>query len=327
MKDKLLVICGPTATQKTALALKLAKEFNGELVSADSRQVYRGMDIGTGKDIDYENRLSNVDYRDLEYKNKKYRVAPYDFEGVNVWMYDVVNPDEEFSVSHYECLATKVIADILSRGKLPILVGGTGLYIKAIVTGIPTNSIPRNDALRNELQSLSRSELQQRLQKIDSSEWSQLNNSDKNNPRRLIRKIEIAASNQSEKKNPKTTSYDVLSVGLTAAKETLKQKITDRVNKREEQGIVKEIESLLKRGYSFDLPAFNTLGYKEWKEYLQEPTESNKAQALREWTHGEVLYAKRQMTWFKKQPDIHWYAVDSNDTLMSVRKLVSKWYT
>src|SRR5687767_6639381 len=122
---KLLVICGPTATGKSSLAFKLARKFNGELISADSRQVYIGMDIGTGKEWG---------------------------EGVEIWGYDLVDPDKEFSVAQYLRFATKKISDIEKRGKLPILVGGTGLYIKGVVDGIPTVDVPRNKKLREILE-------------------------------------------------------------------------------------------------------------------------------------------------------------------------------
>ena len=148
---KILIVCGPTATGKTALASQLAKKFDGELISADSRQVYRGMDVVTGKDR----------------------------PDVPIWLYDVVNPDEEFSVSHWIKLARRAINDISKRGKLPIIVGGTGLYIHALLHPLETITIPPDRALREQLQEQSVKELQQMLTR------GSMNNSDWNNPRRL----------------------------------------------------------------------------------------------------------------------------------------------
>lgn len=173
--NKLLVICGPTATGKTALAARLAKKFNGELVSADSRQVYRGNDLETNKE------------------------RP---EGVRIWLYDVADQGEEFSVSHWVRLAREAIFDIRKRGKLPIVVGGTGLYIKALLDPFETIDIPPNIALREKNLSV------QELQKMTTR--GVMNDSDWNNPRRLLRKIEIAG-----KSLVRTQSEDALIIGLT----------------------------------------------------------------------------------------------------------------
>ena len=169
---KLLVICGPTATGKTALALHLSKVFSskgrpssgwdGEVLSADSRQVYKMMDIGTGKDLP-----KNVRYKmsDIRYKNKP--IGYYILSGVKIWGHDLVDPKEEFSVSHFVTIANNISQAISDRGKLPILVGGTGLYIKGVVDGIPTINIPRNIKLRKELEKKEASELYDMVIKIN----------------------------------------------------------------------------------------------------------------------------------------------------------------
>jgi tRNA dimethylallyltransferase len=259
--DKLLVICGPTATGKTALAAALAKKFNGELISADSRQVYRGMDLVTGKDR----------------------------PDVPIWLYDIVNPDEEFSVSHWVKLARAAIHDIQKRKKLPIIIGGTGLYIHALLDPFETIDIPPNKKLREELQKLSVLELQQMTTR------DTMNNSDWNNPRRLVRKIEIAAG---MKKNvQKETYYDPLLIGLTAPLPVLDARIDTRFQERVKQGMDKEAEALLKK-YSKDLPSMSAIGL------------------------NEHAYARRQLTWFKKQQGIHWFDCASPSLLADVIYLI-----
>lgn len=185
MEHKLLVICGPTATGKTALGIYLAKKFEGELVSADSRQVYKGMDIGTGKDLPGNSKL--------EIRNSKLG-GSYKVAGVPIWGYDLISPKEEFSVARYIKIAGKIIKDIWERDKLPILAGGTGLYIKGVVDGIPTAFIPKNIALRESLGKRGVRELFEILAEMDAVKAASLNISDKKNPRRLVRAIEIASS-------------------------------------------------------------------------------------------------------------------------------------
>lgn len=338
--EPLLVICGPTATGKTKLALQLAKEFNGEIVSADSRQIYRGMDIGTGKDT-LENRKKKIEKRIVEFKSKQYELIPYEINDTNVWMYDVVNPDEEFSVSHYVHLATQVIEDMHKRNKLPILVGGTGLYIKALLDGVETIDIPRNEELRKKLENKSLEELQQILTRQSSLAFESMNNSDRNNPRRLVRKIEILSAHLEKAEAPtsgvshgtpdveevRKPVYNHLSIGLTAPIETVSTNITTRVKERVDQGIIQEIQMLLDRGYSWQLPSLDTFGYKEWKQYFDNPNEETKQKAIEEWTRDEIGYVKKQMTWFNKQKNIQWYDVSQETYANKVKKAVTLWYT
>lgn len=198
---KLLVICGTTATGKTALAAKLTKQFNGELISADSRQVYRGNDLETNKER----------------------------PDVPIWLYDVVDPGEEFSVAHWLKLARVAVGDILRRGKLPIVVGGSGLYIHALIHPFETVDIPPDENFRK--RNLTLQELQHMTPR------GSMNDSDWNNPRRLIRKIEIAKS--PVKKNI-FLPYDALIIGLTAPLPVLYKRIDDHVQERIRAGMNKE---------------------------------------------------------------------------------------
>lgn len=293
--NKLLVIAGPTATGKTNLALEIAREFQGEVISADSRQVYRGMDIGTGKDG----------------------------KGV-VHLYDVVNPDEEFSVAHFLRLAVPMIYKIQRKNALPIVVGGTGLYIKALVEGIDTVNIPRNESLRSRLANASVEELQQMVPK---SVLEMMNNSDRNNPRRLIRKIEIMQENQNRHIEYRRQSFDTLQIGLIADEEYLSERIIQRVMDRVHKGIIEEIQQLLGMGYTWDLPAMNTIGYKEWKRYMESPSDEHKNEAIASWIRHEIQYAKRQLVWFKKQQNIQWFSVDHQGYKEDVKRIIHMWYT
>lgn len=336
MCTKLLIVCGPTATGKTALALGLAKKFNGELVSADSRQVYRGMDIGTGKDLPRNAKCQILNAK-WHFRNKVYNVPKYHIDGVDVWMYDVVRPDEEFSVAHYQSLATYVIEDIRKRSKLPIVVGGTGFYFASLLSPIETSHIPPNKTLRKRLQQMSLVELQERLQKEYPSFWDAMNVSDRQNARRIIRKIEIAEYKRQEdaktirqKDNNTIRQEDVLMVGLTAPYPVLYKRIDERVEKRVRNGIVGEIAALLKKGYSWDLPSMSGLGYCEWKAYFDMShvtCHMSQKDITQRWKWDEHGYARRQMAWFKKMKGICWIDISLAGWQEKVETTVRKWYT
>ena len=188
--NKLLFIVGPTATGKTALALSLAKKFGGELISADSRQVYRGMDIGTGKDLPSNSELRIMNY-ELGIRSKKLKIGYRKRDEVPIWLVDIVEPDYVFNVGEYKHLAGEIIQDIQARKKLPIVVGGTGLYVRALLRPWDEIFIPPNAILRRKLDKLTVEELQIELKKITAEKFESMNHSDQNNPRRLIRAIEI----------------------------------------------------------------------------------------------------------------------------------------
>ena len=283
--NKLLVVCGPTATGKTALAMKLAKHWNGELVNADSRQVYKGLDALTGKDRS---------------------------DDVPVWLYDVVQPGTEFSVAHFVRLAQSAIADIHKRKKLPIVVGGTGFYLAALTTGIDSLAVPPNPALRKAFHAASLESLQQELQRIDSGRWERMNESDQKNPRRLIRAIEVWQSTTYIP--PAPPRNDVLWIGLTASPTILQQRIGKRVAERFDKAV-----SEVRDGLPPILGAASLLSFSRG--------ESTKEEALRKWVLAEFQYAKRQMTWFKKQKEIQWFDVSDTRYSEAVAACVTAWYT
>ncbi|MEK7113015.1 MAG: tRNA (adenosine(37)-N6)-dimethylallyltransferase MiaA [Patescibacteria group bacterium] len=311
--QKLLVICGPTATGKTALAVKLAKKLGGEIISADSRQVYKGMDIGTGKDLP---------------KNAEKNEGYYLIKAVRVWGYDLVDPKKDFSVANYVRFARKVVGEVGGRMKLPILVGGTGLYIQGVVDGIPTADVPKNENLRKNLIGKSPEELFEILAQQDPIRAASLNASDRKNPRRLIRAIEIAQrklqTGRELDKSFASKDYSTLFVGLTAPKEYLLGKIDERVEARVEAGVEEEIRKLLERGVSWEDQAMTALGYRQWKEYFDKG--KTKEKVISEWKNEERKYAKRQITWFKRDGRINWFNITRPSWDKKVEKLVKKWY-
>ena len=319
---KLLIICGPTATGKTGLALHLAKEFNGELVSADSRQVYKDLDIGTGKDLPKSSK-----FREQSLKLPGY----YEIEGVKVWGYDLVSPKKEFSVGQYIKVANKVIENIWSRKKLPILVGGTGFYIKGIVDGISTALIPKNKAVRKSLERRNIKELFNTLAQLAPIRAGSMNISDRKNPRRLVRAIEVAQWRLKSGAKTKIEKDDLgsqaltLFIGLTGPKNFLYQRIKKRIKTRLKQGVEGEVEKLLESGVSWKNQSMDSLGYKQWKGYFERKI--TKEKVVRRWEREECKYSKRQITWFKKDKRINWFNIKDSSWQKSVEKLVKKWYS
>ena len=303
MTNKLLVICGQTGTGKTSLAIFLAKKFNGELISADSRQVYKGLNIGTGKDL-------------KEIERSK----------IKIWGYDLVDPKKNFSVGNYIRFAQKATFDIQKRGKLPILVGGTGLFIKGVIDGIPTAFVPRNLKLRKNLGEKDAGELFEILAQLDPIKAGSMNRSDKLNPRRLIRGIEVVTWGL-ERKTPrlfKKPKYELLVIGLQASLGSLSNKIEKRVDKRIKDGVEAEIKKLISSGISWDSQSMTSLGYRQWRDYFEKKV--TKEEVINNWKKEELRYAKRQLAWFKKDVRINWFDSQDGNLYKKVEELVKKWY-
>jgi len=314
--NNLLVICGPTATGKTSLGIKLAKKYKGEIVSADSRQVYRGMDIITGKDI-----------KDGKWEmSREMGLGRWAVDEVPVWLLDLVNPDQKFNVADYYELAWKVIPDIWERGKLPIIVGGTGFYIKALLEGIGTMGVEPDWELRKKMQSFKVSELQKILMELDPGRSRRMNESDRKNPRRLVRSIEVAKNRESLIANRESSKiFDSLIIGLMAANEVLYQRIDKRVEERVRMGAEEEVRKLLSDGYNWENSVMGvTLGYREWQGYFEK--KESKEEVIKKWQFAEHDYAGRQMTWFRKMTQINWFSIESNFK-EEVEKKVETWYS
>ncbi len=334
MINKLLVICGPTAVGKTSTGIKLAKKFDGEIISADSRQVYKGMDIGTGKDIKKSSKF-NVQ------SSKKHDIGNYKINSVSVWLLDMAEPDCQVTVADWLAGAKKVVAIIRKKNKLPIVVGGTGFYIKALVDGIETIGIPPDEELRRQLNKLSVKDLQKRLKQLAPKVYQQLNKSDRHNPHRLIRKIEIAKAKAKSQhhglsRSTGLLSDDVLKVGLKAPRKFIYQRIDQRVEKRLKNGLLEEVKFLANK-YGWDAPGMNTLAYKEFKPLFTEVSigihgfDKCSPQALRgvleRWKYDEHAYARRQMTWYKKDKDINWFDITKDQWFDDLIKMVNNWYS
>ncbi len=278
-RQKILVILGPTATGKSDLAIKLAKKYRGEVISADSRQVYKGLDIGTGK------------------------ITEKEMQGVHHWLIDVVSPKKTFTVADWKKLSEEKIAIMKKRSKLPIICGGTGFYIQSIVDGLVLPEVPPDIKLRKKLETKSLEELVSMLKKLDPE---RLKNIDQKNPVRLIRAIEIAKSlGKVPKIKMEKSQYDFLQIGLDLPEEDLKKKIYNRLKKRINSGMIEEISSLHKKGLSWD--RMNELGleYRYIAQYLQKKI--SKDQMIEKLNTEIYKYSKRQKTWFKRDKNIKWF--------------------
>lgn len=325
--NKVLVIIGPTAMGKTDLALILAKKFNGELVSCDSRQVYTGLDIGTGKmpGIDVSHQSSAIR---LQKGYWEINGLPAGRQGVKIWMYDVVNPKVQYNVADYVKDAQKAVEDITKRGKLPILVGGTGLYLKALLEGLPNLSIPVDEELRKELTFLTKEQLQDKLQNLDKKRWENLNQSDKQNPRRLIRAIELILSTKNTRltiNDQRLTNFNTLKIGLTASRERLYQRVDQSVLRRLENGMLKEAEKLNKQGLTLKRMRQLGLEYGVLADYLEGKIKDK--QELIKILQGKIHgFVRRQLTWFKREKDVNWIDITIKNYLVGMERLVRKWY-
>lgn len=313
-KAKIIVILGTTASGKTKLAVDLARQFNGEIISADSRQVYRGLDIGSGKDLaEYGEKENSPLERGARASaragwangsNKLKIFVPYH-------LIDVADPKERFSVAEYQRQAFAAIEDILKRGKLPIIVGGSGQYLEAVVENYQLTEVKPDENLRNDLEDKSADELFEILQNKNKVFAEKLNNSDKNNKRRLVRYLEVF-NNVAPKyqiPNTKYTAYDFFLLGLTFPKEILAERIHKRlIDRLENENMIQEVSDLHdKIGLSWERLEEFGLEYKYISQYLQEKFDYDQMVELID--KASLQFAKKQMTWFKrweKKRKINW---------------------
>ncbi len=288
-KNKIIAIVGPTSSGKTSLGVALAAEFNGEIVSADSRQVYRGMDIGTGKDLGEYEIESRIKNQELRIKKIPYHLI------------DVAEPNEEFSLADFQKLAYAAIDDILKRGKLPIIVGGSGLYMQAIIDGYQLPDAKPNRELREKLEKETAKQLYDDLKEINPVFAGKLNNSDKNNKRRLIRYLEIAGDKKQKPKllAPSAKKYNSLILGLTRGKEELHKRIYKRLIERlEKEDMIGEVDRLHNQGVSWQRLEKFGLEYKFIAWHLQEKIDYD--EMVDKLFLAIKQFSKRQLTWFKR---------------------------
>lgn len=273
----LIVILGPTASGKTDLAIKLAKKFKGEIISADSRQIYKGMDIGTGKTTN------------IKSPTKQH-------------LQNLIKPNQQYNVAVYKKGVIKIIKSIQKREKIPFLVGGTGLYISAVVDNIDFPQVAPQTRLREKLEKKTLKELFKTYKSLDPRGAKFI---DKDNKRRLVRAIEVCIVTkkpfwtQRQKKEP---LFDILQIGIELSKKELKKRIEKRVKKMIKRGLEKEVKYLVKKcGWT---PPLLTIGYQEWKDYFEGKIDKDEVEKLI--IQHTIQFAKRQMTWFKKDKRVHW---------------------
>ncbi|OGD68348.1 tRNA (adenosine(37)-N6)-dimethylallyltransferase MiaA [Candidatus Campbellbacteria bacterium RIFCSPLOWO2_01_FULL_34_15] len=298
MKDKIIVVLGPTASGKSDLAVELAKKFNGEIISADSRQVYKGLDIGSGK------------------------ITKKEMKNIPHYLLDVVSPKSVFTIAQFKKNTDKIIRDILKKRKTPIIAGGTGFYIQSIVDNIVLPEVKPNLKLRKELEKKSVDELAKILKKMDKNRAEEI---DLKNPRRLIRAIEIATElgkvpKLSTNSNPVAVGgeYDVLQIGIKTDDDILKERIAKRFEKRVKAGIVKEAEDLHKNGLSWKRMKEIGLAHKYISLHLQ--GKMTKDEMIENSIREEWQYAKRQKTWFKRDKRIECFGLEEKNKIFAKTK-------
>lgn len=289
---KLVVIFAPTASGKSDLAIRIAKERNGEIVSADSRQIYRGMNIGTAKEPLDKKQTGFTP--DKEVNNLYYGLV----KGIPHYMIDVKNPNQKYTLAIFQKDANKVIRNIIKRDKLPILIGGTGLYIQAITQNLKIPEAKPNLKIRERLNHKSLEELGNLYKEIDPIGYKSI---DLKNKRRLIRAIEVTKATKvsySQQAKKGKIQYEIEKIDIEIPRKKLYQRINQRVEGMIDGGLIEEVRKLIKK-YPKDLPAFSGIGYKEIIQYLN--SEINKEDAIELIKRNSRRYAKRQLTWMRRE--------------------------
>jgi tRNA dimethylallyltransferase len=319
---KLIVIAGPTASGKSDMAIRLARRFNGEIISADSRQVYRGMDIGTGKVTRDQVRSKNAESRSQKLRHSAFANS-YFSGGIRHHLLDVASPARQYTVAHFTRDARRAIRDIVRRGKLPIICGGTGFWIDALVYGQSIPDVKPDAKLRKRFGKLSAEHLFKMLRKLDPVRAATI---DRHNPVRLIRALEIVyATGKPVPQRTDSTPYDVLYTGVSRPLPELKRRIEKRLDVRLKSGMVAEVRRLHELGVSWKRLESFGLEYRHLAKYLQGKYEvrsknaevksgtssfairTSPFQAMRSALLADIIaYAKRQLTWWRKNTDIHW---------------------
>ncbi len=290
-KNNLFVLIGPTAIGKTSISIKLAENMNGEIISADSMQIYKFMNVGTAK-------ITNDEMKSIPH-----------------YMIDIIYPDEEFTVANFRDRANQLIIDINKRNKLPMVVGGTGLYINSLVYDLTFTKVAPNFDIRNRLESLEEKYgskyLHQELEKIDSISAERINPNDK---KRIIRALEIyevtgrTMSEYNKDFRKPREDNNLIMIGLNMERSILYDRINQRVDIMIQGGLIEEVKNLIAMGYNKELVSMQGIGYKEIIMYLEGDISLNDSIELIK--QGTRNYAKRQLTWFKRDNRIKWVEVD-----------------
>lgn len=288
--NKVLIILGQTAVGKSKLAMELAKKLNGEIISADSMQVYKGMDIGTAKPSRQE--LSQVSHH----------------------LIDMINPDQTWSVSDFVAQTKTIIEEIISRGKLPIIVGGTGLYLNALIEGYAFPLIEANPEIRKKLEGEAKSfgseHLYEKLKRTDPDAAAKIHFNDAKRIIRALEVIEVTGKpmSRAQTKNENSLPYELVIVGLEMDRKRLYEKIEARVDQMLAAGLIDEVRKLIKDGYDDKLSSMQAIGYKEVAGHLQgKYFYDEMVGILKQNTRN---FAKRQMTWFRRFKNVKWFDVE-----------------
>lgn len=286
--EKVIIIVGPTAVGKTNLSIKLAKKLKSEIISGDSMQVYKGMDIGTGK------------------------VTEEEMDQIPHHMLDILTPDRPFSVADYQKYVQNKISELNQRSTIPLIVGGSGLYIQAVLYDYIFSEQKRDETRTNQLEARMETEgnlaLYEELQKVDPEQAEKIH---PNNKRRVIRALEVYQATEKtlserQSEQSKTSKYDYYIIGLKMDREALYEKINKRVDSMIKNGLIEEVQHLYAQGYEHT-QAMKAIGYKELIPYIK--GEADLASAVELLKRNSRRYAKRQYTWFKNQMNIHWYDI------------------
>lgn len=278
-KEKIIVIVGPTASGKTAFSVHLAKEIRGEIISADSRQIYRGLDLGTGK------------------------VTNEEMDGIPHHLLDIKDPNETYSAAQFTLDATAAIQEILAHGTVPIIVGGTFFYIESLLGRMPLPEVPANEALRAELEAHSAEEVFALLEAKDPRRAAAI---DRHNKRRVIRALEIVGALGTVPENmPQESPYEVHIIGIDVPKEELHERIASRLRARIEAGMIEEAKRLYAAGLSYARMDALGLEYRYLAKYLQD--EMTKEKMIEKLETEIRHFAKRQMTWLRDMESVTWY--------------------
>lgn len=310
--NKIYIVLGPTSSGKTSLSLKLAKDFNGEIISADSRQTYKHMDLGTGKLPITSGAGNKVPFE----KNNTYWIL----DGITIWGYDMVSPNDFFSGYDFALFSLNKAREILNRGKNVFLVGGTGFYIDLFTKNVSPSEIEPNFELRKELEKLSLIELQTKLTSLNKKEFEKI---DTNNPVRLIRAIEKSLG---VKKNSNPLPYldniEFIYIGLKAENKFLFDRADIWVETMWENGLVDEVKNLLSLGFE-NSPKLKGLVYKSVLDFLSPTnvlTEEQIKQLIKYDLHS---YIRRQLTYFKRNKNIQWFDISAGDYVKNIYNLIN----
>ena len=291
MTNKIIVIVGPTAVGKTYVSVELAKKLNTEIISADSMQIYRGMDVGTAKITEEEK------------------------QGINHYMIDIVDPDEDYSVSDFKRDAEKTIDRILLENKSPIIVGGSGLYVNSLIYSLDFGKAKSNETIRKYYTAYykkhGKDALYEKLMKVDPESTEKIH---KNNVKRVIRALEVfdltgkKFSQLNTDIRKESDKYDCILIGLSMERKLLYNRINQRVDEMLSKGLLEEVRGLLDKGYSKNLVSMRGIGYKEIIDYIEGITDYE--EAINILKRNTRRFAKRQFTWFSKDKNVKWFSMD-----------------